>query len=240
MSQFHLEQQLQQALRLDSNITFNSSMNRSRATVKTPAGSSKRQAQSTGRSIANSSLLNNSLNRSRVLGVQQPAQTSGINRSISSSRLGLSPGRNGNRNRSSSAGRGSIGGDRFIPNRSTTDLEQAHHSLVNANDNLLSSDSSENVTEHQRLQLAQQTAEILNVSKSKVKRLPLTYFKSFLPRVMRGTRGFYLSKPKLPPLTMRMPTTSKFCTPLVSPKDLTPLKRDRFPPSRKKCWMHLT
>ena len=170
MSQFNLEQQLQQALRLDSNITFNSSMNRSRATAKTPAGgNSKRQAQSTGRTGANSSLLNNSLNRSRVLGVQQPAQaqTNGINRSISTGRLGVSPGRNGNRNRSSSAGRGSIGGDRFIPNRSTTDLEQAHHSLVNTNDNLLSSDSSENLTEHQRLQLAQQTAEILNVSSKK-------------------------------------------------------------------------
>ena len=151
---------MQQALRLDSNITFNSSMNRSRATAKTPAN--QKRPQSAGRAL-NSSLLSNSLNRSRVLGVQPTVAPSGINRSTSTSRLGVSPGRNGNRNRSSSAGRGSIGGDRFIPNRSTTDLEQAHHSLANTNDNILSSDSSENLTDHQRLQLAQQTAEILNV-----------------------------------------------------------------------------
>ena len=110
-------------------------------------------------------IIRTSLNRSRVLGVQPSVAPSGINRSTSTSRLGVSPGRNGNRNRSSSAGRGSIGGDRFIPNRSTTDLEQAHHSLAagNTNDNILTSDSSENLTDHQRLQLAQQTAEILNV-----------------------------------------------------------------------------
>ena len=162
MSHFNLEQQMQQALRLDSNITFNSSMNRSRATAKTPAN--QKRPQSAGRA-ANSSLLSNSLNRSRVLGVQPSVVPAGINRSTSTSRLGVSPGRNGNRNRSSSAGRGSIGGDRFIPNRSTTDLEQAHHSLAgNTNDNILSSDSSENLTDHQRLQLAQQTAEILNVT----------------------------------------------------------------------------
>ena len=165
MSHFNLEQQLQQALRLDSNITFNSSMNRSRATAKTPGASGKRP-QSAGR-VANSSLLSNSLNRSRVLGVQQPqiVAANGINRSTSTSRLGVSPGRKGQRNRSSSAGRGSIGGDRFIPNRSTTDLEQAHHSLANSNaDNpFFTSDSSENLTDHQRLQLAHQTAEILNV-----------------------------------------------------------------------------
>ena len=161
MSQFQLEQELQSALRLDTTVSFNTST-LSRASRNRPHehGSPKKRAQSAGRS--NSSLLSNSsLNRSRMLGIQPPQSSiGGIKRSTSTGRL-VSPGRNGARNRTPSAGRN--GGDRFIPNRSTTDLEMAHHSLANSGDSLPSNtDSNDDVTEQQRIQLSQQTAELLN------------------------------------------------------------------------------
>lgn len=164
MSQFKLEQELQAALRLDTSINLNSSaLNRSSRLRAHENGSSKKRAQSTGRS--NSSIINSSLNRSRILGVQLPQPSAdGIKRSTSTGRL-ISPGRNGARNRSTSAGR-NVGGDRFIPNRSTTDLEMAHHSLANSGDSLAGgntdSNSGDDFTDYQRNQLSQQTAEILN------------------------------------------------------------------------------
>ena len=99
MSQFQLENELQAALRLDTTINFNSShsaLNRSSAARRTNEnGGDKnltpsRRARSTGRS--NTSLLNGSLNRSRVLCVQPSAQP-GLKRSTSSGRL-VSPGKN--------------------------------------------------------------------------------------------------------------------------------------------------
>ena len=98
MSQFQLENELQAALRLDTTINFNSShsaLNRSSAARRTNEnGGDKnltpsRRARSTGRS--NTSLLNGSLNRSRVLCVQPSAQP-GLKRSTSSGRL-VSPGK---------------------------------------------------------------------------------------------------------------------------------------------------
>ena len=81
MAHFQLEQELQNALRLDTTINFNTStaLNRSsRQSTKENQGSAKKRPQSTGRS--NTSLLNGSLNRSRILGIQQP-QAVGIKRS---------------------------------------------------------------------------------------------------------------------------------------------------------------
>ena len=133
MAHFQLEQELQAALKLDSTINFNTSsaLNRSsrQNTKENPNGSAKKRAASAGRS--NSSLLNGSLNRSRILGIQQP-QALGTKRSTSTGRLVASPGRNGAKNRTTSPGR--IGGDRFIPNRSTTDMENARYSLANSGD----------------------------------------------------------------------------------------------------------
>ena len=132
MAHFQLEQELQAALKLDSTINFNTSsaLNRSsRQNTKENNGSAKKRAASAGRS--NSSLLNGSLNRSRILGIQQP-QALGTKRSTSTGRLAASPGRNGAKNRTTSPGR--IGGDRFIPNRSTTDMENARYSLANSGD----------------------------------------------------------------------------------------------------------
>ena len=89
MAHFQLEQELQAALKLDSTINFNTSsaLNRSsRLNTKENAnGSAKKRAASAGRS--NSSLLNGSLNRSRILGIQQP-QALGTKRSTSTGRLG--------------------------------------------------------------------------------------------------------------------------------------------------------
>ena len=98
MSQFQLENELQAALRLDTTINFNSShsaLNRSSAARRTNENGGEksttpsRRARSTGRS--NTSLLNGSLNRSRVLCVQPSAQP-GLKRSTSSGRL-VSPGK---------------------------------------------------------------------------------------------------------------------------------------------------
>ena len=88
MAHFQLEQELQAALKLDSTINFNTSsaLNRSsRQNTKENNGSAKKRAASAGRS--NSSLLNGSLNRSRILGIQQP-QALGTKRSTSTGRLG--------------------------------------------------------------------------------------------------------------------------------------------------------
>ena len=76
------------------------------------------------------------------------------------------PGRNGARNRSSSAGRNGIGGDRFIPNRNTTDMDMAHHSLISSQEasSNNNTDIGDDLTENQRRQLNQQTKEILNVN----------------------------------------------------------------------------
>jgi len=178
MSQFQLENELQAALRLDTTINFNSShsaLNRSSAARRTNEnGGDKnltpsRRARSTGRS--NTSLLNGSLNRSRVLCVQPSAQP-GLKRSTSSGRL-VSPGRNGARNRSSSAGRDGIGGDRFIPNRNTTDMDMAHHSLISSQEasSNNNTDIGDDLTENQRRQLNQQTKEILNGNSDKDHRI---------------------------------------------------------------------
>ena len=172
MSQFQLEQELQNALRLDTTINFNTSaLNRSsrggRGSNENALSPKKRAQSTTGRS-SNTSLMNSSLNRSRVLGIQQPSasQNNGaVKRSSSTGRL-VSPGRNGARNRTPSAGRnGTVGGDRFIPNRSTTDLESAHHSLLNSNgvqNGTTEHTDDSNLTDQQRNQLSQQTAELLN------------------------------------------------------------------------------
>jgi hypothetical protein len=82
----------------------------------------------------------------------------GVRRSASSGRLASSsPGRNG---------RNGVGGDRFIPNRSTTDLEMAHH-LTTSGDSLLANNTDSNgavgedLNEQQR---RQQTKDLLGVS----------------------------------------------------------------------------
>jgi len=162
MAHFQLEQELQAALKLDSTINFNTSsaLNRSSRQNTKENGSAKKRAASAGRS--NSSLLNGSLNRSRILGIQQP-QALGTKRSTSTGRLAASPGRNGAKNRTTSPGR--IGGDRFIPNRSTTDMENARYSLANSGDSFAGqtdSGDSGDITEQQRNQLSHQTAELLN------------------------------------------------------------------------------
>jgi len=168
MAHFQLEQELQAALRLDTTINFNTSTNLNRSSrqmTNGENGSAKKRAQSTGRS--NSSLLNGSLNRSRVLGLHQP-QAAGIKRSTSTGRLAISPSRNGPgggaKKRTPSAGRD--GGDRFIPNRSTTDMENARYSLANSGDSFAcqtdGSSGDSDITDQQRIQLSQQTAELLN------------------------------------------------------------------------------
>lgn len=166
MSQFQLEQELQNALRLDTTISFNTSaLNRSSRLRTTENGSSKNRNLSAGRT--NSSLLSSSMNRSRILALQQPQASVGVKRATSTGRL-VSPGRNGVRNRSSSTGRngaGTSGGDRFIPNRSTTDLENAHHSLANSGESSscnTDTNIGDDITDQQRIQLSQQTAELLN------------------------------------------------------------------------------
>ena len=75
-------------------------------------------------------------------------------------------GRNGARNRTPSAGRNGIGGDRFIPNRSTTDMDMAHHSMISSQESNSNNttDHTDDVNEQQRRQINQQTKEILNVS----------------------------------------------------------------------------
>ena len=93
MSHFQLEMELQSALRLDTSINFISSrsrLNQSRNTNENGDKTPSRRARSTGRS--NTSLLNGSLNRSRVLGVQPSAQP-GVKRTSSSGSI-LSPGNN--------------------------------------------------------------------------------------------------------------------------------------------------
>ena len=163
MAHFQLEQELQAALRLDTTINFNTSaLNRSSRQRTSENGSAKKRTQSAGR---NSSLLNGSLNRSRILGIQQPQNVT-VKRSTSTGRLAAtSPGRNGAKNRTPSAGRN--GGDRFIPNRSTTDMEMAHFSLANSGDSFAGQmDSGDSdISEQQRIQLSQQTADILNGNK---------------------------------------------------------------------------
>jgi len=167
MAHFQLEQELQAALRLDTTINFNTSTNLNRSSrqmTNGENGSAKKRAQSAGRS--NSSLLNGSLNRSRVLGLHQP-QAAGIKRSTSTGRA-ISPSRNGPgggaKKRTPSAGRD--GGDRFIPNRSTTDMENARYSLANSGDSFAcqtdGSSGDSDITDQQRIQLSQQTAELLN------------------------------------------------------------------------------
>ena len=93
MSQFQLEMELQNALRLDTSINFNSNRSATNGSRRTNENGDKttpsRRARSTGRS--NTSLLNGSLNRSRVLCIQPTGQP-GLRRSSSSGRL-LSPGR---------------------------------------------------------------------------------------------------------------------------------------------------
>lgn len=163
MSQFQLEQELQNALRLDTTISFNTSaLNRSSRLRTNENGSAKKRNLSAGRT--NSSLLSSSMNRSRILALQQPQSNLGVKRSTSTGRL-VSPGRNGVRNRSSSTGRNG-GGDRFIPNRSTTDLEMAHHTLANSGESIACNTDSnimgDDITDQQRNQLSQQTAELLN------------------------------------------------------------------------------
>ena len=69
----------------------------------------------------------------------------------------------GAKKRTPSVGRD--GGDRFIPNRSTTDMENARHSLAYSGDSFAShTDGSgdSDITDQQRIQLSQQTAELLN------------------------------------------------------------------------------
>ena len=88
---------------------------------------------SRGGSVGNSGVRSASLNTSR---------------SPSRSRPTLKDGESGGDSRSRTPSRGRTGtvGDRFIPNRSTCDMDAAHHSIVNSNNglNIVSQSNSEN------------------------------------------------------------------------------------------------
>lgn len=146
MSQFALEQALQSATRLDSSI----SMGRPRAGRPRPLVSIKRSVGSEAAVSTTTSSSNRFLSAS---------MGSGMNRSRSESRLqshsGLEirvgGGTGASRNRSETPTRSCSSlmdlnktptrGDRFIPNRSTTDIEYAQHSISRSRDDLTSSSS---------------------------------------------------------------------------------------------------
>jgi len=130
MSQFNFDQQLTDAVRLDRSINLNSSVSR--------------------QSLKPSNRLNVSgvnLNRSRSASRLSPSLLCGggghkthrskspARRSKTPTRLGTSFGLGNVSTNNGYNGRKSQGGsDRFIPNRSTTDMEFAQHSLANDTD----------------------------------------------------------------------------------------------------------
>ena len=163
MAHFQMEQELNLALRLDTTLNIaprkhgralgpsgasgsGSSLSTSQllAAAANVAGGNTNLSLSGGRSRSASRLLS----PSRFLAAPNSATGPGGNsakdsvslntsRSPSRSRLTLRTGTVGSegksRSRSSSRGRSGTVGDRFIPNRSTCDMDAAHHSIVNSN-----------------------------------------------------------------------------------------------------------
>lgn len=177
MAQFQLETEINLALRLDTSLNVaprkhGRPLSKSRATNSSLSSSQLLSAagqllgggsnqSSSGRSRSTSRLLS----PSRLL-VAPGSASLNTSRSPSRSRPTLKAGGSGSDSRSRTPSRGRTGtvGDRFIPNRSTCDMDAAHHSIVNSNNmNTLSNgennqngnnvdpSSSENTTsEHQR------------------------------------------------------------------------------------------
>jgi len=127
MSHFAFEQQLSEAVRMDSSIHVSSSSSRqyNRQSLK-PA---------LRLNVPDSAGLNRSRSASR-LSPSQLMKGKNMNRSKSPARRSKTPTRCGVKEvgGSTTSGRKSLGPDRFIPNRSTTDMEFAQHSLINTDD----------------------------------------------------------------------------------------------------------
>ena len=151
MSHFNFDQQLTDAVRLDRSINLNSSVSR--------------------QSLKPSNRLNVSgvnLNRSRSASRLSPSLLCGgggqkahrskspARRSKTPTRLGTSFGIGNVSTNNGYNGRKSQGGsDRFIPNRSTTDMEFAQHSLANDTNNTLT-DSVVSAAEYEKRKIMEE------------------------------------------------------------------------------------
>jgi len=125
MSQFAFEQQLSDAVRMDSSIHLAAARPLIRQSLKP-----------TSRHNMSGGALNRSRSTSRLSPSLLMMGTKGVNRSKSPARRSKTPTRCGVKEVGGGAtsGRKSQGSDRFIPNRSTTDMEFAQHSLLNTDD----------------------------------------------------------------------------------------------------------
>lgn len=232
-SQFLFEDQLSEALRMDSSLHISSR--------GSPTGPAAAAAAATGhrrmsrlKSDSNpilagsNSSVGGGLNRSRsAAGVLSPSSFLNRGRSPSAGRLNGAAGRSKTPTRcglpevSSSSRRGSmtptraLGQDRFIPNRSTTDFESANHSLVNAagggngSDEAAAADGANiSIADQQRRQTMK---EILNPNQSSDSRI--LSFKSKAPSAREDHLNnhkvlFSSGKPKAPKAanTRQVPT----------------------------------
>ena len=147
MAHFQLETEINLALRLDTSLNVaprkhgrplsksrgasNNSLSTSQllSAAGQHLGGGSNQSSS-GRSRSTSRLLS----PSRLL-VAPGSASLNTSRSPSRSRPSLKAGGSGSDSRSRTPSRGRTGtvGDRFIPNRSTCDMDAAHHSIVNSN-----------------------------------------------------------------------------------------------------------
>ena len=146
MAQFQLETEINLALRLDTSLNVaprkhgrplsqsrgasNNSLSSSQllsAAAKSLGGGSNQSSSGRSRSTSR-------LSPSRLL-VAPGSASLNTSRSPSRSRPNLKAGGSGSDSRSRTPSRGRTGtvGDRFIPNRSTCDMDAAHHSIVNSN-----------------------------------------------------------------------------------------------------------
>ena len=160
MAHFQLETEMNLALRLDTSLNVaprkhGKALPKRRGSGSNSSLSSSQLLSAAGQLLAgggNQSLSGRSRSASRLLSPSrllvapgsQPGSigSSGVrsaslntSRSPSRSRPALKAGGSGSDSRSRTPSRGRTGtvGDRFIPNRSTCDMDAAHHSIVNSN-----------------------------------------------------------------------------------------------------------
>jgi len=180
MSRFQLENDINLALRLDTSLTIASrkhgrTLPKSRGSGSNSSLSSSQLLSATGQLLGsnNPNISGRSRSTSRLLSPSrlliapgsQGTHSASLNTSRSPSRSRPNKaGGSGNDSRSRTPSRGRTGtvGDRFIPNRSTCDMDAAHHSIVNSNNNTFSNtennsnganvdqSSSENLTAEQQ------------------------------------------------------------------------------------------
>jgi len=192
MSHFNFDQQLTDALKLDTSLHLNSSI--SRLSIK-PAASS-----------LNMSGLNRSRSASRVSPKLLSTKPKQLNRSKSPARS-KTPTRLGVPEVYNTKKTGG-GADRFIPNRSTADLELASHSIANNTEEETNSLSS---TQIERRRLLEENLSIGNVSEARI-----LSFKSKAPAAKDGHANnmkilYSAGKPAAPkaPNTRQVPTAAE-------------------------------